>query len=509
MNFAGLDIGTTGTKALVVDESGRQLAAAYRNYRLYTPLDGWCELNPDDIWNACKEVLREIAEQTAGRVDSIAVCSHAQAVVPLDRHRHPLYNFISTVDTRTERELLFWKNNRDEYRNYLKTGLPFSPIYTANKLMWLRQNCPEVFQNAQQFLCVQDFINQCLTGSAVMDLTLAGRGMLLNVQKKQWDEEILQTVGVRPEQLARLAVSGTEIDRLRPELARELGIDQNCTVFSGGHDQACGCIGSGVFSPGQAMNSCGTVEVLDVITPDFITDPKILSGHYPCTPFISEAYYHVMSINNSGGSMLKWYLNTFCRYEKEQAGLLGVDPYSYLIEAASKEVSDVYVLPHLNGAETPVQDAASACAFVHLRSVTKKEDITRGVLDSLAYEMRLNRDALAQLGCGIEEIHAIGGGARSSRLLQIKADVLQTPIVTPAVREAAALGAAMIGAVGLGVFDTFEDAARAMVRYDRVFEPDRSLSDCYRQHFEEYRKIYPSMRELNRTISDRIHPRAE
>lgn len=504
MNFAGLDVGTTGTKVIVINDRGEQIASAYQSYDLIMPREGWCELDPDDIWNACKKVLWEVSREMNGDIDSIAVSSHAQAVVPLDKSGKALYNFISTVDTRTEKEFLFWKETRDEGEYYLRTGLPFSVIYTANKLLWLKSNCPVIFSQTNKFLCVQDFVNWKLTGRAAMDFSLAGRGMLFNSRKKKWDEEILDIIGIESSLLAELLPSGTEIGSVLSNVAKELHLKANSKVISGGHDQTCGCIGSGVLKPGQAMNSCGTVEVLGAITSSFITDSRILEYHYPCTPYITGDNYLVMSINNSGGLMLKWYLDVFCEFEKWKAKELGVDPYSFVINASSDEIADVYVLSHLNGAETPIQDPSSACAFAHLRSNTRKENITRGLLDSMAYEMRLNKEAFEAIGCQISEIHAIGGGARSEKLLQIKADVLQVPVITLATKESAALGAAIIGAVGVGAFSSYADAVKTMVKYDRTYEPNAALANEYNQHFKEYKLLYPSLKKINKAISARI-----
>lgn len=179
MNYAGLDVGTTGVKAVVVNDRGKLVASSYQSYSLLMPREGWCELDPEEVWNGCKKVLRDIGDQTRGDFEALAVSSHAQSVVPVDSRGKALYNFISTVDARTEWELVFWKQNMNEREMYLKTGLPFSHIYTANKLMWLKSNHPEIFGRAAKFMCVQDFVNWHLTGRAVIDYSLAGRGGFL------------------------------------------------------------------------------------------------------------------------------------------------------------------------------------------------------------------------------------------------------------------------------------------------------------------------------------------
>ena len=502
MNFAGLDVGTTGVKAIVVNGKGEVMASAYQNYPLLTPHEGWCELDPDAIWEASKKVLSEVASVPGG-FESIAVSSHAQAVVPIDKMGRTLYPFISTVDTRTKAELDYWRLNHDEWRLYQRTGLPFSAIYTVNKILWLRSNRPDVFSQAVRFLCVQDFLNWKLTGRAAIDYSLASRGMLFNVREKKWDEEILEIAGLKPEMLSELVPSGEMVGRIKPELAQELRLDRTVAVISGAHDQTCGCLGSGTLEPGQVMNATGTVEVLQAVLPQFISDPQILSYHFPCTPYIAGGRYLTMSINNSGGLMLQWYMDMFCGAEKREADIQGINPYTYVLNRGSEKISNVYFLPHLNGAETPIQDPDSACAIVHLRANTTKADITRGLIDSMAYELQMNLEALRGLGVQVKEIRAIGGGARSDRMLQAKADVSQLPVLRLPVKESSALGAAMIGAVGVGAFESFESAVREMVRPGEVFEPNRELKEEYSEHFEEYKMLYPSLARFNSRVSER------
>ena len=504
MNFAGLDVGTTGAKAIVVDESGSIVASSYQSYPLITPFDGWCELNPNDVWSACKRVLSAVSLQLSGDYVSLAVSSHAQAVVPVDRTGNVLYNFIATVDMRTSNELEFWKKTTEEYEMYLRTGLPFSAIYTANKLLWIKKHEPVVFESAHRFFNVQDFINWKLTGIAAIDCSLAGRGMLLNLQTQTWDDQILDIIGIKKSQLSTVLPSGSVIGSPLQSVASELNLNSKLIIVSGGHDQTCGCIGSGVVHPGQVMNSTGTVEVFQHISPKFITDREILKYHYPCTPYIIGNTYLVMSINNSGGLLLQWYLNTFCQYEKQKAIFQNVDPYDYVIDSSSEKASNVFFLPHLNGAETPYQDSDSACSIVHMRTNTSKADITRGLLDSMAYEMKLNLETFSKIGCNTKEIRAIGGGARNSKLLQIKADVAQVPVISFDVKEVAALGAAIIGAVGTKEFSSFDEAIESMVRPAAVFYPNSSLASEYQERYEEYKQLYPALRDFNRTVSERV-----
>ena len=504
MCYAGLDVGTTGVKAMCFDANGNTVAYAYRDYPLLTPRDGWCELDPLQIWSACKEALTEMAKKADRPIRSLAVSSPAQAVVPLDHAGTPLYNFMTTVDSRTVKQHQWWLENADEFHFLQRTGLPFSSIYTVNKIMWLRENMPKLWEKVWKFLCVEDYITWNLTGETVIDLSLAARGMLFNTKEKCWDEEVLQLAGISASQLSHIAPAGTPVGPLRPGLAEELGLDSALQVVVGAHDQTCGSIGCGLLYPGQAMNATGTVEVLETISPVFPAPEKLMKYHYPCSPYAAGNGYLMMSINQSGGLLLKWYRDTFCQWETYCAKQEGIDPYTYIVNSSSPEISDVYVLPHLNGAETPIQDPQSAGAIVHLRSCHTKADITRGVLDSLAYELRLNLEAFEDIGRPITEIRAIGGGARSPKLLQIKADVCQRPVLAMQVSESAALGAAIIGAVGIGAFPTYDQAISAMVKTGAVYQPNSDLKAAYDLRYAEYKQLYPSLRQLNHSIAARM-----
>ncbi|MBU5434093.1 L-fuculokinase [Pseudoflavonifractor sp. MSJ-37] len=505
--FAGLDVGTSGVKAMAFDAAGKTISYAYQSYPLLTPRDGWCELDAEQIWSACCAVLQTLAAETDGQLLTVAVSSPAQAVVPLAADGTALYHFITTVDSRTLPQLRWWQEHGDEETFQCRTGLPFSSIYAVNKIMWLQEHEPELCARVWKYLCIGDFITWKLTGRTMIDRSLAGRGMMMNVHDFDWDPLVLDYAGIRRERLPEIVPSGTAAGTVRPALARELGLPAELNVVVGAHDQTCGTIGCGISRVGQVMNATGTVEVLDALAPEVPSREKLLRYHYPCSPYIAADGHLVMSINQSGGLLLKWYKEAFCQWECACAAREGVDPYTYIIDHSADTISDIYVLPHLNGAETPIQDAAAAGAFLHLRSCHTKADITRGLLDSLAYELRANVEALRDAGCAVDEIRAIGGGARTPKFLQIKADVCQVPVYAMQVSEAAALGAAIVGAVGGGYFGSYAEAIAAMVQVGRLYTPDSRNKDEYDAHFREYTQFYPALRDIHHQIAGRLDRR--
>ncbi len=491
MCYVGLDAGTTGIKALAFDEKGNILKEAYREYPLITPRDGWSELDPDDIWNAAKAVLGELAKELGNRIRVIAAASCAQAVVPVDEKGKPLYRFISTVDTRTAEEDRWWRENKDENEMFRKTGLPFSPIYTVNKLLWLRKNEPDVFSRARYYFLVQDFLTWKLCGERLIDHSLASRGMMLNIHRREWENEVLQIAGISKEMLSMPVPAATPAGFIRNQVAEETGLPLHTRISVGSHDQICGSIGCGCIKPGTTTDAAGTVEVLLPITDRIPESDSLLKVHFPCIPHAVTGRYMLMSINQNSGVLLKWYRNLLTK--------TGDAPVSYqkLIEESRDHVADLFVLPHLNGCETPVMDPSSAAAFVRMRLHHTRADLTRAVLDAIAYDMRQQIEAFESIGIPMHEISAIGGGSKTARLLQMKADCTRRVIRTCKVQEAASLGAAILGAVSIGTFSDIPQAAEAMVHTDQTFFPQEEEGRSYDKGYEIYQKLYSALREIN------------
>lgn len=272
----------------------------------------------------------------------------------------------------------------------------------------------------------------------------------------------------------------------------------------GGHDQACGAVGSGVITPGMVMDACGTVDAMVSVLPGFIIDRAMLDNKLPCYRHVDGTNYITMAINTNGGLFLKWYKNTFCHEESQLCGEQNCDIYTYIIKECANTPADIYVLPHLEGAGTPVNDPLSLGAVIGLRVTHTKKDITRAVLDSLGYEMKLNLSAIEQsTGQSIEEIRMIGGGAKSPKWLQIKADIFNRSITVLETQEAASLGAAITGAVGTGYFGDFGQAIQHMVHPKETYIPNPAMVKEYETRFEEYKRIYPGLKDISHRISSR------
>ena len=501
MSLLGLDIGTTGCKAVAFDLRGNILALAYREYPLVHPQPGWAELDALGIWQNVSEVVQAVNQQLdADPVAALSVSCQGEAVTAIDAKGQPLCNFSVSFDHRTVTQAQWWQENLGAERLFQITGMPLHAMYSINKMMWYRANCPEVFAKAVKFLCVEDFINFKLTSQYATDWSLAARTMAFDVVNKCWSDELLQAAGLDAGLLPEAYASSTAIGQVSPDMAKQLGFKGKVTVAAGGHDQPCGALGAGIIRPGIAMNAIGTS---DVICPAFakpILTKKMLAGNFSCYPHVLADQYVSIAFNLTGGLLLRWYRDTLCEGERARAAQSGKDPYEIIIKEASDEIRSLFFLPHFVGAGTPRLDSNSRGALLGLTVDTTKQHISKAVLDSLNYEMKLNIDMMNDAGLGIEQLRAIGGGAKSARWLQMRADTYGLPVLSMKTSEAASLGAAILGGISIGAFKGAAQAVESMVHVECTYEPDEKQSRSYQAKYELYKQMYPALKRFNHNL---------
>ncbi|MCL5104994.1 MAG: FGGY family carbohydrate kinase, partial [Armatimonadetes bacterium] len=391
----------------------------------------------------------------------------------------------------------WWRDNLGAGRVFAITGMPLHPMYSINKIMWLKQNRSNVFLEARKFLCVEDYIVYRLTGETVTDSSLAARTMAFDVVKREWSDEILRAADIDVELLPRVLPSGTMVGKILTKVAEELGFSGDAIVATGGHDQPCGALGAGIVRGGMAMNATGTSDVICPALPIPVLNQAMLDSNYCCYPHAVEDYYCSIGFNLTGGLLLKWYRDVLCHEERELAETKGVDPYDVIMSRMSSGPSDVYVLPHFVGAGTPYLDPDSRGAVLGLTLETGKPELIRAIIDSSNYEMRLNIEHLEHAGIEINEIRAVGGGAKSEKWLQMKADVFGKPITSLQTSEAASLGAAILAGKALGCFESSADAAEGMVRVKKTYEPDAAMHKRYEENYNNYIGVYGTLKEFN------------
>ena len=499
MSFIGLDIGTTGCKAIVFDERWEILAKASREYPILTPRPGWAEQDAKLVWELALQSLSEATAHSGSKPAAMALSVQGEAVMPVDRDGDPLRHAMLGMDTRTtaESDWLAAKFSAEEL--YRRTGMPIHTMNTLNKLLWLRKNEPDVWKSTHQFVLYEDFFIRRLTGNASISHCLASRTQMYDLHAKTWAVDILDKCEIDGRRVAALAPEqGGVVGAVGRPLADRLGLEAGLLIASGGHDQACAALGSGVTQSGLAMVSTGTAEVVEVAMVSPVLSESLRRANISIYRHVVPGLYLAMTLNHSGGLLLRWFRDTLCRDRCAAAAESGKDAYDLILAEAPRGPTNLMVLPHFAGSGTPLLDTTSRGAILGMSFATTQAEIAKAILEGLTFELRLNLELLKQSGVEVAGLHAVGGGARSELWLQLKADICRTELRIPRVTEAACLGAAMVASVAAGACPDLQAAATGAVCFDRTVVPDDEMATKYDGRFELYRRLYPQLIHLLR-----------
>ena len=501
MSLIGLDIGTTGCKATVFNDEWKIVASASREYPVLTPRPHWAEQDADLVWRLALDVLAQVAEQSRNDPPkAMALSVQGEAVIPVDRTGRPMRRAILGMDTRSMAENEWLADTFGPETLFQRTGMPMHTMNTITKLLWLQRNESRIWANAAQWLLYEDYFLRRLTGRAVISHCLASRTQMYDLGASTWAADILDRCGIDHGRLAQLLPPGEAVvGTLDETIACEVGLPTSVLVAVGGHDQACAALGSGVIEPGLAMVSTGTAEVVEVAMRSPVLDPKLREGNISVYRHVVPGLYLAMTLNHSGGLTLRWFRDTLCRDRLAQAFETGQDAYDLMLAEAAQGPTDLLVLPHFAGAGTPLLDTRSRGAIVGLTFATTQASLAKAILEGLSFELRVNLELLREAGIGLNELHAVGGGARSRLWLQLKADICRVRLRVPEVTEAACLGAAILAAVAAGEYADIATAVGEAVELADVVEPHPDRSERYDRRYESYGQLYPALRRIHGT----------
>lgn len=498
MAVVGLDVGTTGTKAVVFGDGMEVLASGYEEYRLHASAPGRYELDPGEVWGAVARALGRAVAEANEPVRALGVSVLGEAVVPVDEHGETLVRAILGFDSRGDAIAAEFAERFGPERFFAICGQPPSGISTLFKILWWRAERPGVYARATRFLTFEELILSRLGGHPAIDPSMAARAMCLDVRRRAWSEEILDAAGLPAEKLGLVAESGTVVGNAGAE-ARRLGLPAACVLVVGGHDQCCAALGADVVEQDRALYSIGTVEAVATVSERFLHGPELLRANLPCYPHVDGRRFVSLGYHFSGGSLLKWFQKELARDVGHQADERGADPYALLMETLPEEPSRLLILPHFAGSGTPSMDAHSRGAILGLTLATTREEMLRACLEAAAFEIRLNLELMQEAGFEPRLLHAVGGGTRSERLMQLKADVLGLPVRTLAVSEAAALGAGALAAAAVGEAASPLAAVKAGTAVVGEYEPHEARR--YEERYAIYRSLYEGLRPFSDGLS--------
>ena len=495
MSLMGIDVGTTGCKVVAFDHDGAVLAQASREYPLLSPQPGWYELDPEQVWSFVCDCLRQVNAQIRhDPATALALSSQGEAMIPVTRDGMALANSPVSSDRRNMTQTAAMQAALGKQHIYAITGQPMGSIYTLPKLLWWRDHMPQLLEDCWKILCYVDFVAFKLGAQAAIDYSMAARTLALDVHALDWSEELLAAGGVTREQLATPVPSGTIIGEVSRRLADDLGFVGAVKVVTGGHDQPAGALGAGVLAPGRAMLSIGTTEAMVAVTD--APRPQMLEYNVSCYPHAAPGHFIALSGNQTGGRLLRWYRDELAAAEREIAARSGRDVYDVIVEQCADAPGSLLLLPYFVGSGTLYEDPLATGAIVGLSFDSKRADIVRAILEGLAYEQALGVRRLNEIGVDIRELTAVGGGAKSERWMQIKADIIGLPVSVLHTSEAASLGVAMLAGWATGVYASLHEAAAQLIKARKTFLPRQAYAAHYERQLRIYADLYQALKPI-------------
>jgi len=497
--FVGLDLGTTGIKALMCDRSGRVVASSFQPHGLNHPKPAWAEQDPNEWAKGLEAALQELAKKPGlqrSDISAIGLGSQIDGIIALDSNGAAIRPAIIWMDRRAVSQC-------DEIRSLIKdedlysiTGLCNDPSHVAAKILWIRRNEPGNFAKARRLLMPGDFALFRLTEEFVTDYSNASSTMLFDIKRREWSKKLCGLLSIPDEMLPRIEPATRVVGTLARDVAKRTGLDPSTQVVAGGGDEEVGAVGAGVVNHGEVLDLTGTAEPVCVCTDRPVLDPdRLLECHSSADP-------GSWLLENTGivaGGLYRWYKDQFGQPEVEEARRARGDPYEVLNLGASKaDVGSMGMifLPFFTGSITPEWNAQARGVIFGLTLGHRKEHVTRAILEGCAYALRDVIDHTEKLGLNVNRITTAGGGARGRLWRQIKADVTNRRTVKPSNEEVTAFGAVLLAAVGAGAYPDVKSAAKATVQLTDELEPSEVNHARYDQLYRIYLKLYYALKEV-------------
>lgn len=489
----GIDVGTSACKALLIDADGVVAASAMVNYSMSTPRPQWAEQNPDDWWRAAVSSIRQVLHSVdPRRVVAIGLTGQMHGLVLLDERGSILRPCIMWNDQRAGRQCQAITTEIGGPRLLDLVGNPMLPGFTAPKIVWVRENEPDVYARVARVLLPKDYLRYRLTGVFVTEMSDASGTALLDIQHRRWSSEILDALDIPSSWLPECFESVVPSACISHDASEETGLPEGIPVVGGGGDQAAQAVGSGVISDGIVSVTLGTSGVVFAASRSYRRES---SGRLHAFCHAVPNRWHAMGVMLSAAGSLRWFRDALAQPDLAEAQRKTIDVYDLLTAQASTVTpgsEGLIYLPYLSGERTPYPDPDARGVFFGLTLRHQKAHLIRAVLEAVAYGLRDSLELTRTLGLETTQVRVSGGGARSPLWRQILADVFDTEIALVNVVEGAAYGAAVLASVGAGLHRTVDEACARMVQVvDRV-EPGENAA-TYADYYPIYRALYPSL----------------
>ncbi len=486
MLYIGVDLGTSAVKLLLVNEHGDILGEVSKEYPVYYPKSGWSEQNPADWWTAVKSGIAEItADCDKSEVAGIGAGGQMHGLVVLDENDEVIRPAILWNDGRTQSQVDYLNGIiGKEFLSENTANIAFAG-FTAPKILWMKENEPELFAKIKKIMLPKDYINYMLTGVHSCDYSDASGMLLLDVKNKCWSDKMLEICSVTKEQMPSLFESSDVIGTVKSDIADKLGLNNNVKVVAGAGDNAAAAIGTGTVGNGKCNISLGTSGTIFISSANFGVDPNNALHAFAH----ADGCYHLMGCMLSAASCNKWFMEEILHdtdYKSNQAE----------ITDEKLGTNNVFFLPYLMGERSPINDTNARGTFLGMSMDTTRADMLQAVFEGVAFAIRDSFEVAKSLGIDIARSNICGGGAKSELWKKITANVLDIPLDTVKTEQGPGYGGAILAMVGCGEFESVVAACDKLVEISDTVYPDENLSALYDKKYGTFKEIYPSLKAI-------------
>jgi len=482
MFYIGVDLGTSAVKILMMDEKGECTYSTSVEYPIFFPQKGWSEQNPTDWYDAVINGIKAVVKNNdKTKVAGISFGGQMHGLVTLDKDDNVIRPAILWNDGRSQKETEYLNNviGKDNLSKYT-ANIAFAG-FTAPKILWMKENEPELFARISKIMLPKDYLAYRLSGSFCTDVSDASGMLLLDVKNRCWSQDMLEICGITKDMLPRVYESYEVVGTLKKEIADELGLSENVKIIAGAGDNAAAAIGCGVIGEGGCNISLGTSGTV------FISSKKFCENKNNAIHLFDHADggYHLMGCMLSAASCNKWWNDE----------ILGTTDYAKEQENITKlGENDVFFLPYLMGERSPHNDPSARAAFIGMRMDTTRFEMTQAVLEGVAFGLRDSLEAARDAGIVVNRSKVSGGGAKSRLWLNILANVMNITIDIPLVEEGPSLGGAILAMVGCGEYDSVKDACDSLVKIEDTIIPNPEIVAKYEEAYKKWKAYYPALK---------------
>ena len=487
MYYIGVDLGTSALKLVMMDSKGELVKSVSKEYPLYFPHSGWSEQNPTDWFLAVKEGLKEISEGAAEKIAGISFGGQMHGLVILDKDDNVLRPAILWNDNRSTKETDYLNNViGKEKLSELTANIAFAG-FTAPKILWVKNNEPEIFEKISKIMLPKDYISYMLSGSFCTDYSDASGMLLLDVKNKKWSQEMIKICSISEDMLPKLYESYEVVGDIKPELAKELGLNDDIKIIAGAGDNAAAAIGTATVGEGACNISLGTSGTIFISSKNFGVDKYNALHSFDH----ADGYYHLMGCMLSAASCNKWWMEDILKTEDFAGEQQDIDNLGE---------NKVFFLPYLMGERSPHNDPFARGSFIGMSMDTRREDMTLAILEGVTFALRDSLEVARSLGIEIKKTMICGGGAKSPLWKKLVANIMNVEVEVPVSEEGPGFGAAILAAVGCGEYENVESATKAIIKIKEKIKPEEELVLKYEERYQKFKKIYPALKGIFKEI---------